>query len=485
MRIQPHEIEVPKENPFANDLLDRKESVEVLTHLVRSFEGPCVLALDAAWGNGKTTFLRIWTQYLRNDGFPVVEFNAWDTDFSGDPFVALSTELLDGLQEFNEIKRSLTKTREVAAEVLRRAIPGVMRLATSGLVNLNPESVLELGDAFASYAATKVEDYQKAQKSFSSFKSNLQEIANNLEQSNENRPLIVVIDELDRCRPSYAVELLEIAKHLFAVDHIVFVMAVNRSELAHSIKSLYGNDFDARGYLRRFFDVDFRLPAPDRDEFIRAALQKIRIDEFFGRTTDGEAGYESGQLNTFLLAYFRDHRLSLRQVGQAIHRLGLVFASLRSDQRSFGLFAAVALIVRTIDENLYHQFCNGRITDLEAVKELGDRLTPDHEEAQRLRRQMEAVLIIGGNEFASSTFPAHRSVISPLFDHYRAIAEQEESEGDEADEVQQYAQSVVSFVQVLLSDPSYRRITGFKHTVERIELFSSVLLGDATKEEEK
>ena len=247
IRIQPHEIEVPKEDPFANDLLDRKESVEVLTHLVSSFEGPCVLALDAAWGNGKTTFLRIWTQYLRNDGFPVVEFNAWDTDFSGDPFVALSTELLDGLREFDEVKGSVTKTRKIAEEVLRRAIPGVIRLVTSGLVNLSPEVVQELGNAFASYAETKVKNYQEAQKSFSNFKKNLQKIANTLEQSNENRPLIVVIDELDRCRPSYAVELLEVAKHLFAVDHIVFVMAVNRSELACSIKSLYGNDFDAQG----------------------------------------------------------------------------------------------------------------------------------------------------------------------------------------------------------------------------------------------
>ena len=49
IRIQPREIEVPEKDPFENDLLDRKESVEVLTHLVRSFEGPCVLAVDAAW----------------------------------------------------------------------------------------------------------------------------------------------------------------------------------------------------------------------------------------------------------------------------------------------------------------------------------------------------------------------------------------------------------------------------------------------------
>ena len=76
IRIQPREIDVLTDDPFKNDLLDRKEPVEVLTHLVGAIEGPCVLAVDAAWGNGKTTFLRIWAQHLRNQGFPVVEFNA-------------------------------------------------------------------------------------------------------------------------------------------------------------------------------------------------------------------------------------------------------------------------------------------------------------------------------------------------------------------------------------------------------------------------
>ena len=75
---------------------------------------------------------------------------------------------------------------------------------------------------------------------------------------------MVMINELDRCRPSYAVELLEVAKHLFSADRIVFVLAVNCDQLAHSVTALYGNDFDAEGYLRRFFDVDFQLPEPDR-----------------------------------------------------------------------------------------------------------------------------------------------------------------------------------------------------------------------------
>ena len=154
IRIQPREINVPENDPFKNDLLGRKESVEVLTHLVGSLEGPCVLAVDAAWGSGKTTFLRIWAQYLRNQGFPVVEFNAWETDFVGDPFVSLSTELTEGLRAYTDetLATKIDNTRKVAKEVIRRAFPGAIRIATGGILDLAPLFEKELGQAIASYA---------------------------------------------------------------------------------------------------------------------------------------------------------------------------------------------------------------------------------------------------------------------------------------------------------------------------------------------
>ena len=138
--FQPREVDVPENDPFKNDLLGRKESVEVLTHLVGSLEGPCVLAVDAAWGSGKTTFLRIWAQHLRNQGFAVVEFNAWETDFAGDPFVSLSTELTEGLRAYPDetLATKIDGTRKVAAEVIRRAVPGLIRVATAGILDVSP-----------------------------------------------------------------------------------------------------------------------------------------------------------------------------------------------------------------------------------------------------------------------------------------------------------------------------------------------------------
>ena len=85
-RIQPQPIKIPEDNPFQYDLLDRKEAVETLTRLIGANQGPCVLAVDAPWGAGKTTFLKMWAQYLRNQEFPVVEFQCLGNGFLRGPF---------------------------------------------------------------------------------------------------------------------------------------------------------------------------------------------------------------------------------------------------------------------------------------------------------------------------------------------------------------------------------------------------------------
>ncbi|MGM0139115.1 hypothetical protein IGI65_001566 [Enterococcus sp. DIV0755b] len=82
-----------------------------------------------------------------------------------------------------------------------------------------------------------------------------------------NKNLLIIIDELDRCKPSYSVELLEVIKHLFNSDNIVFLFASNKTELIQTIKLIYGQEFDGYKYLNRFFE--FTLPPVDVKEYLR------------------------------------------------------------------------------------------------------------------------------------------------------------------------------------------------------------------------
>ena len=471
IRIQPQEIEVPEDDPFKNDLLDRKEPVEILTHLVGSIEGPCVLAVDAAWGTGKTTFLRIWAQHLRNGGFPVIEFNAWETDFTGDPFVALSSELTDGLSEYTDdpLPEKVAAAKNAAKEVLQRAVPGIIRVATAGVLDVSPLMEKEIGQFLASQAQERLTSYQEARKSVQHFRTVLQDMASTLATANQSRPLVVVIDELDRCRPSYAVELLEVAKHLFTVNYIVFILAVNRSELAHSIRSLYGSDFDGDGYLRRFFDIDFQLPDPGREKFINALLGAIQFDQYFTRTHNKEGQLENDAFK-LLRVFLSKSDLSLRMIAQAIRRLGLMLASLKDDQPFFVIMIVVVLILRMSDPDLLYRFVRGDVSD----EDLADALF-NQPWAKMLDQTDEGSLFV-----AAIIAGAHQMGIhSTLLTQYEVLAKQKNSDNSTPGPAQQHAENVIRTVQIFCQ--SYGSRIGFTQSVHRLNLLSPDLLNEETQ----
>ena len=453
--IQPREIEVPEDDPFRYDLLRRKRLVETLTDVVGSLAGPCVFAVDAPWGTGKTTFFRMWCQHLRNENFFVAEFNAWQTDFTADPLLALSTELLDNLDAAADksLRPKIEILRDKIPELLKAAAPSIISAATQGLIDVT--SLLE--------PAERVRRYREAVDLFGGFREDLRDIASSVSESRSGKPLIVLIDELDRCRPPYAVELLEIAKHLFASPHVVFALALNRAELEHSVQALYGDRFDAHGYLTRFFDIDYRLPDPDRSAFIEATLAGTGINDYLVRTEDLDAHREASLAKEMLNAFFSLPKLSIRTISQAIHRLGLIYASLPEDQRSLLITATTALILRTLDPDLYREFGSERITACEVIQRLSDG-----PHALALHR-ME-----NGFVFEAHLFLARSPLADPMYRKYTTDVGSEEPKDGEERARWRHAQDVVRIVQAMSSGwPEWNPST-YRATVERIDLISGL-----------
>ena len=462
IRLRPPDIDIPAEEPFRNDLLSRKEPAEALTHLVRFIKGPCVLAVDAEWGAGKTTFLKLWAQHLRNSGFPVVELNAWKTDHSGDPFVTLSSELTKGLEEYKkDLDKRIRTVKTAAAKVLRYAIPGAVRFATAGIpyVNLLMEEVV--GKVLTSYASTRLARYETAQKSIENFKSVLQEMANNLFKLKNGQPLVVIIDELDRCRPTYAVEFLEVAKHIFSVESVVFVMAVNHSELAHSIRALYGHGFNAEGYLQRFFDADFRLPAPERTRFIETLIDPMKIDVPFQL---GREVLAPKIVLNLLTSFFSFSNANLREIAQAVHRLVLVSASVPVDQRRLLITITVALILRTLDSNLYRRFVYREASDHDVVKSIFGRAGGEKLQRTEEGQVFESIIIAGFEKQKTQT-----SSGSLLIDKYENLKRNKPPHDPEGD----HASGVVRKVE------EYGEVK-FLESVQLLELVSKYFIDDAS-----
>ena len=449
IRVRPGEIDIPEDDPFANDLLNRRQPAMVLTNIIRSVEGPCTLSIDASWGSGKTTFLRLWAQHLRTLHFTVIEFNAWETDFCSDPFLALSEAITAGLDDRTGDKKD--KLKKTTKEILRRAVPGLIRMGTAGIVDLGPMLEKEVSDLFVSMAEERMAAYEEQRKSLLSFRQTLQQIAKEI--SEVDCPLVVMIDELDRCRPNYAVEFLEISKHLFSVDNIIFVLAVNRSELKHSVSAVYGEKFDGNGYLRRFIDIDFVLPKPDRTQFVQQLIHSTKIHEYFTRTNDSEARRDSFGMSENILKVFLDKSdASLREIANTIYHLGIVFASLRADRRSFHLPAVVGILLKQLWPEYYRKFCNGEISDIELVDELFSDGNFNNIREGPEGTVFEMAIISAFIEINSGT--------SRLLEQYKIRAKEGEDSRDRN----------------IAEGTRYMGGRGFKFAIDRIELLSQDLV---------
>lgn len=480
MRIKSLELGVPEKEPFQKDLLNRKEQAEILTSLVATIEGPCVLAVDAEWGMGKTTFLRMWSQHIRNIDFPTIEFNAWETDFSNDPLLAVSTELIIGLRKYIKTSK-LQHLVRLSETVLKQAVPTGIRVLTNalsgGVLNIEPPNLRR-----------ELSSYERAKDSIIQLKDCLQEVADIVSETT-NHPLIMMIDELDRCRPSYAIELLEITKHLFSIDNIIFVLAINRSEIEHSIKILYGNGFDSQKYLQRFIDIDYKLTEPSRLEFIDALISEINLMNYLDHTQHREDNQELTYSINLLKYFFGTSDTSLRMIEQAIFRFGLLYDSLRYDRLPYTMGAVVALILRTIEPKKYHQFIRKDITEIDVYNSIIAPLF-DHpgREFFKLRRDnrsgagthFKATIVLASMTKESDGLLIPRmKEDSLLWQKYHELATTEPEDPSDNSTYMSESKLAQDVLNTIASnvDRAHRIVDfGFWHSVKRLELISTDLV---------
>lgn len=258
---------------WENDRLDRKQYAERLTTLIGNTEGPYVIGLTSPWGSGKTFFLQAWHKQLLTDGKPCIYFNAWEMDASGDPLAnlfAVSEQQADRFQGISEkLKKRIKK--------LFKYLPAMIR----GAAFLSNAFDLGISGKLAGFFASTVEKIQKILDKKRNFKKELTAIASKIAED-RHFPLFIIVDELDRCRPSYAIDLLESIKHLFHVPHVVFLLAVDSIQLLQQVEHTFGlkcsneanmrHDY-RRDYLDKFFDVYYQLPNPENDAFLSMLLK--------------------------------------------------------------------------------------------------------------------------------------------------------------------------------------------------------------------
>jgi hypothetical protein len=364
------EPDVPVEQPFANDKLDRIESGKVLAHFLSAAITPYVLGIDAGWGQGKTTFLRMWRQHLENGGFPVHYFNAWEADYESDPLVSLMAEVRTfaktkaaqlPIEEAGAIQRRALAIGKAGIRITKYAVPALVKAGTAGIIDVEglTDAFKGAGDVAEKLAQRALDEYEEQKKSLATFRKELESLAASL-QGERKRPLVVLVDELDRCRPTYAVELIERVKHLFSVPGVVFVLALHRAQLGAAIKSVYGESFDGEGYLRRHFDFEYRLPAPNLREYYVLLYDTLGFDALIAVNRLPKDGRDV--ILGFGLVCARAFQSSLRDVGRVMSRIFVTFAVGEVNENPSIRMVTILAFLQYGEPELYEGIVNGAVT---------------------------------------------------------------------------------------------------------------------------
>ena len=297
--------------------------------------------------------------------------------------------------------------------------------------------------------------YLEAKQALLSFRNVLEQNAYALTARSAGHPLIVLVDELDRCKPTYAVELLETAKHIFSTDHIVFVLCLDREQLSHSVKAVYGSQFNSDGYLRRFFDIDFRLPKPSRIDFITEHMHALGIPEVLDkmnsraqyRSITGEA-YSDQDIATILDL----SPLSLRDLQQTLTRLNLLLRMFSDRQRFVVETKTVLLILRMIDSTLYRRLVSGTGTDEEAVAAFRLPVGDTRERPAMVRRIVESVVSACVCLASADTSGYVSDSMTPLLRRYRNRMDSISTGPPQLEREKQNAEMVVKYVRAFCGD---------------------------------
>ena len=364
------ESEVLIDEPWHDDVLDREKIAERMTNLINSQSVPLVVSIDGYWGTGKTFMLGRWQKDLERQKFQAIYFNAWEDDFCDDPLLAILGQLSEHFEE--------GRLKEIADLIVRSAAP-LIRQNALGILKKHTGITLQL-DENNQGERDFLKEYVEQRATKDKLKKHLTEMSAEIFETT-NHPMVFIIDELDRCRPIFAIELLERVKHIFDIPNLVFVFGINRDELCKSLESIYG-DIDADVYLRRFFDMEFTLPEVDSQVFCQHLLDKFNFGEFFDNMS--VSANTNQHRNDFL--QFRDRipelwsyfGLSLRDIDYCVRLISLACRNLRPRGAMYPWLMGLLIALKFNNHGLYRRVIRGDCLASEVINYVHSLIPEDN-----------------------------------------------------------------------------------------------------------
>ncbi|HFC8829473.1 TPA: P-loop NTPase fold protein [Neisseria subflava] len=270
------------------DEFKRKPIAENIIRLLTSPIDLSPMVIDGGWGTGKTEFCKKLIRLMQeqHSDYQPVYIDAFRSDYSGEPLLALLAEIIkvctpeDTGEQPSEQRKNITRKVAKAAGFVMKTVAkaavghvlkqkwedleeGMSQITNDGQEAKNAAAtVAGVATTLASHSIdvtidatveALLKEQIEAEKNLKTLKACLEELA-------ADKPIILFIDELDRCRPDYAVDMLEVIKHVFDIENVKVVLVTNTKQLRAAINHRYGMEVDAQKYLDKFLKYSFALP---------------------------------------------------------------------------------------------------------------------------------------------------------------------------------------------------------------------------------
>ena len=409
MRLITPEIEISEDEPFKNDVLDRANYAQALTNLIVNSDDSLVISVNAPWGEGKTTFAKMWSASLKNNGVHSIYFDAFEHDFLEDAFIPIVSEItayfenLDTEQPASNLAEFRGKAAKVGGRLLAWTAKVGVKAATLGILkDADLDELQDIQKDIAKDASTLVSDFvherimahEEEKQTLVSFKellSSLPSLINDLESSR----LVIVIDELDRCKPTFALQVIERIKHILSVPNVVFVLMMHSEQLEESVRCVYGGGIDARTYLQKFITIDTDLPKRAKPEgFSDKSHYEAYIHSLF--TLHGLEIFDQQDEQSMLIYYIamlsEKFGLSLRQMQKVLTNVAVFYGSISENSMRFPEIVGFLAVIRLLDRKVFEGLSTGEI-DADALFERFPVLNvyKSDEQESRLRNLVDGV----------------------------------------------------------------------------------------------
>lgn len=330
---------------YEKDLLKRKPIAKEYVKFINQLKNNHTIALDSPWGSGKSTFIGFMIEEFESQKDIYIKYNAWENDYTNEPFLSLMSEFFNTVEEKKYIgKDELVEIKTNTFNAVKLFGKSIVK-ATSRLI-LGSDAMNDFGDGIKEVAKALTEESSEVviDKVFSEitdsklsrkeFTIKLQETTSKILAETGKEKLIFIIDELDRCKPTFAIELLENIKHLFEINEIIFLIAVDRTQLSESIKAVYGTGFDSDTYLHRFFDIELHLQKKLVKNFFIKRLEEVFEDDFFDNNEE---------FKNFIVDSTETFDLTLRDIQRIVSETLLI--SVISNSKLFNNNVCIALLI--------------------------------------------------------------------------------------------------------------------------------------------